>query len=96
MNWTRTNRGFEWITHPTYGNLPSEGSDALVRESSLIGDYEDALDRPGSSFLWIGQHHHLDREEVAELIERLENWVDHGSLKTDREQDEMIEQRATT
>jgi len=52
----------------------------LVSESSAIGDYDDSLARPGSSFLWIGNGHHLNREEVAELVAKMRHWLDHGRL----------------
>jgi len=55
----------------------------LIQESSAIGDYEDAFDKPGSSFLWVGRYHHLNRMEVAELIERMQHWLDTGRLKED-------------
>jgi hypothetical protein len=73
-------RGFERIEHPTYLGQPK--TKVLVAESSAIGPhYEDALDRPGSSFLWLGDHFHLDREEVTELAARLNAWRATGSLK---------------
>jgi hypothetical protein len=52
----------------------------LIQESSAIGDYEDSFDCPGSSYLWVGDDHHLDREEVAELIENMQHWLDNGRL----------------
>lgn len=88
MKHGRTIRGFEEVTHPRYAPQPEEELEPrLVAESSAIGDYADSWDRPGTSFLWVGEAHHLNREEVAELVERLENWLDHGSLKTDAEQE---------
>jgi hypothetical protein len=78
MKVTLTHRGFEWIDHPTRGNEP--GIDRLVSQSSAVGDYDDALDRPGTSFLWIGADHHLNRNQVRELIAHLTAWVDTGSL----------------
>ena len=55
----------------------------LFQESSAKGDYEDSLDRPGSSFLWIGRNHHLNREEVAEFVKHLQRWLDTGSLSVE-------------
>lgn len=79
MNVTQTDRGFEQIEHPKY---PPDGSlFRLVQESSAIGDYDNAFDIPGSSYLWIGDHHHLSREEVAELVEHLQSWLKDGDLK---------------
>jgi hypothetical protein len=79
MTHSRTLRGFELVEHPNY---PPDGTESrLVQESSIVGDYEDALDRPGTSALWVGDHHHLNREEVAELVSRLQSWLSTGSLQ---------------
>lgn len=78
-----TCRGFDLVTHPVYppGN-PCNASHKLVQQSSIIGDYyDDALEKPGSSALWIGDSHHLNREEVAELVEYLTRWLDTGRLR---------------
>ena len=64
-------RGFMYLEHPEY--LTWEDG-ILAMESSAIGDYKDSLERAGSSFLWIGEKHHLNREEVAELITFLQHW----------------------
>jgi hypothetical protein len=55
----------------------------LIQESSAIGDYENSFDCPGSSYLWIGQYHHLNREEVAELIARMQYWLKTGRIEMD-------------
>lgn len=73
-----TNRGFRIIQHPTRANEPE--MTRLIQESSAIGDYEDSWDNPGSSYLWIGDDHHLNREEVAELIGNMQHWLDTGRL----------------
>lgn len=79
MRYAKSARGFEVVTSPTYDTDRSrDANDRVVRQSSAIGDYEDA--RPGSSFLWLGEHHHLNREEVAELRDRLAAWLETGSL----------------
>jgi hypothetical protein len=76
-------RGFVNVLHPVY---PPDGtSHHLVGESSIVGNYDDALDNPGSSALWIGNHHHLNREEVQELVERLQHWLKTGRLHADDE-----------
>lgn len=74
----RTNRGFELIIHPTY---LTQSEMRLVGASSAVGDNEDSMDRPGSSYLWIAENHHLNREEVAELVGHLSAWVATGSLE---------------
>lgn len=77
MKETKTNRGFGIINYPSY---PSGQEKRLVQASSAIGDYEDSFENPGSSYLWIGEHHHLNREEVASLIEHLKTWLETGKL----------------
>lgn len=74
-------RGFRYITHPAY---PDERQAVfpVVRESSIVGDYDDALDKPGSSALWVGENHHLNREEVTELRDALTHWLRRKRLPT--------------
>jgi hypothetical protein len=79
MEVIKSERGFEWIRHPKYVAAPVL-TDRLVSQSSAIGDYKDAWNRPGSSFLWVGDNQHLSRDEVRELIGHLQSWVDTGSL----------------
>ena len=55
----------------------------MIQESSAIGDYENSFQKPGSSFLWVGENHHLNREEIKELVERMEYWLKSGRLKVD-------------
>jgi hypothetical protein len=35
---------------------------------------------PGSSFLWVGDDLHLNREEIEELVAVLEDWLEHKRL----------------
>jgi hypothetical protein len=82
MKLETTDRGREIVMD--YGNLLREIPPiGLAQQSSAIGDYPDAMDRPGTSFLWIGERHHLNREQVAELSKRLQAWVKTGSMKLD-------------
>lgn len=76
----KTDRGFIIVTHEKY-QLKSGEMTRLIQESSAIGDYDDAYDNPGSSCLWIGEHHHLNREEVKELIDRMQYWLDNKRLE---------------
>jgi hypothetical protein len=76
----KTERGFVWVSHPNYSDT---GESRLIGESSAVGDYADSSDKPGSSFLWVGTHHHLNRAEVEELISRLKHWLREGSLRVD-------------
>lgn len=72
-----TNRGFEVVVAP---NHASEREEQMIIASSVIGNYPDAWDRPGSSALWFGSVL-LYREEVRELVSHLEAWLATGSLK---------------
>lgn len=78
MQVKETSRGFRVIEHPCY---PQSGSvSRLVQESSAIGEYADAFEKPGSSYLYVGNNHHLTREEVAELVEHMRHWLETGRL----------------
>ncbi len=79
MEMEKNARNFHVLMHPRYGEDNRELP--IVQESSAIGNYPDAFDKPGSSFLWIGSRHHLDREEVKTLIVFLQHWLETGSLK---------------
>jgi len=83
MKARKTERGFVIVTHPAYGD--EDGApERLIQESSAIGDDEDSFDNPGSSYLWVGENHHLNREEVRELISRLEHWLNAKRLAVDK------------
>ena len=75
----RSERGFEVLTHEAY--LPPHGDARLASQSSAINfDYDDSW-RPGTSYLWVGEKHHLNREEALELAARLKAWAETGSLR---------------
>jgi hypothetical protein len=76
----RSDRGFEFLRHDTYLQEDAKHS-RLASQSSAIGPYEDSMDRPGSSYLWIGEHHHLNRKEVAQFVTHLQAWLESGSLE---------------
>lgn len=80
MRTTGTIRNFRIVIHNKYASEPEKDT-RLVQESSAVGDYEDSWNKPGSSFLWIGEDHHLNREEVSELIEKLQFWLDNKRLE---------------
>lgn len=85
MKSEKTQRGFVVVDHPGYTDgIPVR----LVQESSAIADYDTSMDCPGSSYLWVGEHHHLDREEVKELVERMQHWLDTSRLFVDGEGEE--------
>ena len=52
----------------------------VVSESSVIRDYPDAWENPGSSCLWLGEGIELDREGVVELIRLMQFWLEHKRL----------------
>jgi hypothetical protein len=79
MKAKKTERGFVVVLHNVYGDESLK--ERLIKESSIMGDYEDAVDNPGSSALWVGKDHHLNREEVQELISRMQYWLDNKRLK---------------
>ena len=80
-----TGRGFELIEF-----RDRYGAECSLQQSSLA-EYE----LPGSSAVWLGcdkntEMHlgqfssprmHLDREQVAALISRLQNWLETGSFE---------------
>lgn len=79
MHSETTERGFRQIRHEKHQNMPVV-QPILVLESSAIGEYEDSFQNPGSSYLWVGRDHHLDREQVGELISALQYWLENKRL----------------
>ena len=82
MRVEKTQRGFKVIVEEKYQNERGVFT-RLIQESSAVGEHEDSFDTPGSSFLWVGQDHHLNREKVKELIVHLQYWVDNKRLNMD-------------
>ena len=78
MEIKQNQRGFKFIEYPQYLNGENK---FLIGESSVIRDYKDSFKKPGSSCLWIGNDHHLNREEVQELINHLKYWLKNKTLK---------------
>ena len=78
MDIKKSERGFEFLEHRDY---PHRNPKRLVSQSSIVLDYDDALDRPGSSALWVGDNHHLDRKSVEQLVCHLQAWLSTGSLR---------------
>lgn len=79
MEQTRSDRGFQYIMETGYPPQP-DWAPRVVCQSSAIGNYPDSFDKPGSSYLWIGENHHLNREQVAELATALQLWLSTGKL----------------
>lgn len=73
-----TDRGFQMLTASKYASDPPENT-RLLQQSSVIR-YNDGLDRPGSSCLWVGEDHHLNRRQVQELRDYLTHWLETGKL----------------
>lgn len=86
MKIVRAEGGFICVQHETYSETPELCR--LIQESSAVGDYDDSFDNPGSSYLWVGECHHLDRDEVSELIEMMTVWLETKRLPTSRREEE--------
>ena len=80
MRVTQTQRGFQAVVHEVYPPKEPPQEERVVQQSSAIGEYDDSLDKPGSSYLWVGKDHHLNREEVAQLVKHLQHWLKTGQL----------------
>ena len=74
-----SSRGFTFVMEEKYQNERGEYT-RLISESSAIANDGKALDNPGSSFLWVGADHHLNKDQVAELIGKMQHWLDTGKL----------------
>ena len=77
----KTERGFYGLNAPEYPDDKKESR--VLQESSAIGDCDDSIDRPGSSYLWIGENHHLDREDVKATVGWMLYWLIHKRLPSD-------------
>lgn len=75
----KTDRGFPVVIFED-----SHGKPCSLQQSSVIGNYEDAYMKPGTSAVWLGvdeeKRMHMNREQVAGLIERLSMWLETGSI----------------
>ena len=80
MNLYETDRQFRGVQEWMYAENPPKES-RILQESSAIGDYPDSMEQPGSSFLWVGEHHHLNREQIVELIGHMQHWLDTGRIR---------------
>jgi hypothetical protein len=79
-NHKKTERGFAFVEF-----TDANGKECSLQQSSAIGDDDDAVDRPGSSFVWLGvddeKRMHLNREQVKGLVKRLQQWLKTGKLE---------------
>jgi len=82
----KSSRGFQYVEF-----IDRHGMKCGLQQSSAIcGEYDDAMDRPGTSYVWLGiegntdyPRMHLSRMDVAALIETLGRWLDTGSFVYD-------------
>ena len=79
MKIIRSERGFEFLDHEVYPQ--SRHDSRLASQSSAIHMEYEGAGTPGSSYLWIGEHHHLNREQVKQFTSHLVAWLDTGSLE---------------
>jgi len=53
-----------------------------LQASSMILDYEGAVENPGTSAVWLGldnpRRMHLNRDQVQGLMLRMQEWLDKG------------------
>lgn len=87
MKIQETGRGFQMLVCPAKVMGTDQTVDVrLVQQSSAIDNHKNSDQEPGSSYLWIGSGdsdhwHHLDREQVSELINYLHRWYVTGSFR---------------
>lgn len=76
MKYTITEYGFEYV------ELDTRRGQLQVWQTDVRGDYEDAIDRPNSSVIRVGESHgaQLNREHVAALVVALQTWLRTGHL----------------
>lgn len=82
----RTDRGFQLIRFRDHN-----GSNSTLQQSSLA-----IYEQPGTSAVWLGiegERMHLNLEQVKDLIEALQNWVDEGTF--DKEEAGDVEKQTS-
>lgn len=77
MRLTQSDRGFHFVMHPLYSGERQGEEERLVSESSCVGDGKG---KPGSRCLWVGDNHHLSRDEVRQLERYIHRWLTTGTL----------------
>lgn len=82
MDWKRkyTSRNFQVIDFKD-----ERGKECSLQQSSAILDFEDSMECPGSSAVWLGidkgnQRIHLDRDQVSTLRGYLGHWLEYGKF----------------
>lgn len=79
MKSSMTEQGFVVVKHRGVIVIQESAAMACNEHGNLPAD---AVDNPGSSYLWVGEHH-FDREEIAELAARMNYWLAHKRLAND-------------
>ena len=77
MNKFVTDLGLQRIMHRVHAGIEQT---VVVGQSVASRPDPDVLTQPGSSYLWLSGGHHLDRQEVRELMRYLSHWVNTGRL----------------
>lgn len=73
-----TERGFELVKFKD-----ANGKDCSLQQSSAIGEKDEDMLNPGTSFIWLGREPcrmHLNRQQTFLLAMKLMNWLDHGKF----------------
>ena len=74
-----TPRGFEVIYFDDHNNQACR-----LQQSSATGNREEDIERPGTSFVWLGAADysmHLNRQQAAAIAKLLSRWVATGSFE---------------
>lgn len=82
MKVTKSERGFEFLEHDVYPPDADELYSRLASQSSALDMEYEGNAQPGSSYLWIGQNHHLNRKQVEQFVAHLQSWLETGQLET--------------
>lgn len=82
--------GLQALIHPNH----DEDFDGEIASQSSAVDTSLESPRGGSSFLWVGVNHHLNRSEVDEFTRYLQRWLSTGELaKRPRPAEEQQEEK---
>lgn len=68
--------------------ITDAGSECLEHPEYLGRRHRELLRVVGEDHLWIGFAHHLDKNEVKELVDYLLRWIETGSLLGERAKNE--------
>ena len=74
----KTTCGFQRLEFKDHNGEPCS-----LQQSSAVGGYKNAIDCPGSSYVWLGtepNRMHLNREQVKDIMKLLTNWLKRGKF----------------